>query len=277
MFGALVGFAIAAAIALTGVGAGVLTAPVLMLAFGLEPAVAVGTALTFGSVVKLPALLAYAWRGQVDLRTTGRMIAGGLPGVVLGGLLLQRLSLGGARGVVLLAVGAVVLTSAGLGLRRAFGRGTGATQAAHGSVSAVTAVGRETATRERPIAWLSALIGVEVGFTSAGAGALGTLLLLHRTRLAPATVVGTDLAFGLALSLVGGGLHLAHGSWDGGLFASLVAGGLIGALAGVQLASWVPAKTLRVGLLVWLVAIGGHMTAKGIDATFAGDSAASHG
>jgi hypothetical protein len=46
-------------------------------------------------------------------------------------------------------------------------------------------------------------IGAEVGFSSAGAGALGPLVLLEITSLTPAQVVGTDLSFGLCLSLVG--------------------------------------------------------------------------
>ena len=48
-------------------------------------------------------------------------------------------------------------------------------------------------------------IGTEVGFSSAGAGALGSLALLNLTKLTPARVIGTDMLFGLILSLVGGG------------------------------------------------------------------------
>ncbi|MBF0171785.1 MAG: sulfite exporter TauE/SafE family protein, partial [Nitrospinae bacterium] len=52
---AVLGFFIAFAIAITGVGAGTITAPVLMLFMGIEPAVAVGTALLFALAVKIPA------------------------------------------------------------------------------------------------------------------------------------------------------------------------------------------------------------------------------
>ena len=49
----LVGFLIAAGVGLTGVGAGSLLAPVLMLFFKVPPAEAVGTALAFSAVIKL--------------------------------------------------------------------------------------------------------------------------------------------------------------------------------------------------------------------------------
>lgn len=52
----LLGFFIAFAIGLTGVGAGTLTAPVLIL-LGLNPAQAVGSALSFSTLVKLPGFL----------------------------------------------------------------------------------------------------------------------------------------------------------------------------------------------------------------------------
>ncbi len=49
----LLGFVIAIAIGLTGVGAGTLTTPLLILLLGLPPRVAVGTSLIFGFVVKI--------------------------------------------------------------------------------------------------------------------------------------------------------------------------------------------------------------------------------
>ena len=53
---------------------------------------------------------------------------------------------------------------------------------------------------EPPIA---AVIGAEVGFSSAGAGALGSLALMSLTPLTAAQVVGTDVVFGLVLVSVG--------------------------------------------------------------------------
>jgi uncharacterized membrane protein YfcA len=99
-------------------------------------------------------------------------------------------------------------------------------------------------------------VGAEVGFSSSGAGALGTIALLSLTRLETTQVVGTDLAFGLCLSLIGGGLHLATGGFDAGLLTRLVAGGLLGAIAGSTLAPRIPARAMRLALSLWLLAIG---------------------
>ena len=90
-------------------------------------------------------------------------------------------------------------------------------------------------------------IGIEVGFSSAGAGALGALCLMNMTTMAPAAVVGTDLSFGLVLSTVGGGIHAAMGDLNIPVLVKLLIGGAAGALAGGLLASRLPSKKLRLG------------------------------
>ena len=116
----------------------------------------------------------------------------------------------------------------------------------------------ESAARERPhLLWSLALpIGAEVGFSSAGAGALGSLLLLSFTRLTAAEVVGTDLCFGLGLSAVGSLIQVGQGNFDGLLLAKLVAGGLCGAFTGTLLAGRIAQRPLRFGLLLMLVVLG---------------------
>jgi uncharacterized protein len=99
-------------------------------------------------------------------------------------------------------------------------------------------------------------IGAEVGFSSAGAGAIGTLALLNLTRLSPVQVVGTDVLFGLALSLLGGGFQMATGGYDPTVLLQLVIGGVFGALIGPNVAVWLPSKPLRVALCLWLASLG---------------------
>lgn len=239
----ILGFLIAFAIGVTGVGAGTITAPLLILALRLPPEVAVGTALLFGFLVKVPAGAVYLLRRQVDPAALLRLL-GGVPGVVLGSLLLAHLK--GAKDLVLFLVGLTVVFSAGLGLWR------GLKGSAQG--------------RERPYLLPPAAfgIGLEVGFSSAGAGALGTLLLLYATRLSPQKVVGTDLLFGLVLALVGGGVHLYFGQLDPGLLLALASGGVLGALAGALLATRLSRKPLRLALLLWLLFIGGQLVYRGV-------------
>lgn len=250
----VLGLVIALAIGLTGVGAGTLTAPALILWFDVPPAIAVGTALAFGAAVKLPAVASYIARKQVDYRAFRSMAIGGIPGVLVGGLVLQFLDHGRLRGLVLLLVGLVVVVSAVLSLLR------------RRSADAPD----PTEQRRRWLPSLSALIGVEVGFSSAGAGALGTLVLFHCTALTAVQVVGTDLLFGISLAAVGGSLQAAFGSWDPELLLKLLGGGVVGAIVGANLAVVVPPTALRTGLMVWLLYVGGHITYKAVGLLAAG-------
>jgi uncharacterized protein len=250
----VLGLVIALAIGLTGVGAGTLTAPALILWFDVPPAIAVGTALAFGALVKLPAVASYLARRQVDFAVFRRMAVGGVPGVLVGGVVLHFLDHGRLRGVVLLVVGLVVVLSALFSLL-------------HRRTEAEAPV---AAKRQRWLPPLSALIGVEVGFSSAGAGALGTLVLFHFTSLTAAQVVGTDLLFGISLAAVGGSLQAAFGAWDPSLLLKLLGGGVVGAVIGANLAVAVPATALRTGLMLWLLYVGGHMTYKAVGVLAAG-------
>ena len=102
-------------------------------------------------------------------------------------------------------------------------------------------------------------IGAEVGFSSSGAGALGTVALLGMTELPAAKVVGTDLAFGLAIALVGSGVHLlgsGTGGYAGPLLLHMALGGVVGGIAGTGVAPRIPNRQLKLALSVWLVVIG---------------------
>jgi len=238
----LLGFVIAVMIALTGVGAGTMTAPLLILFLHVPVPIAVGTALAYSAAVKLIVVPVQMARGRVDWRTLGLMLLTGIPGVVLGTLLFrQAVDLKSDKVWLYLALGSMIAFSSAWHIFRHF-RPAQANQP-----------------RRERLAWLTAAmlpVGAEVGFSSSGAGALGTIALLSLTRLETTQVVGTDLAFGLCLSLVGGGLHLATGGLDSALLIHLIAGGLLGAIAGSTLAPRIPTRTMRLVLSLWLLAIG---------------------
>ena len=234
------GFVIALMISLTGVGAGSMTTPLLILLLGVAPATAVGTALTFGAIVKIASVPVYALRRQVNFRILRLLLSGGLPGVLLGAFVMDWLKQGGYSRVLYLLLGALIVSVSLFHLYRMFRP-------------------REESThRERPnLLWgLAFPIGAEVGFSSAGAGALGSLLLLSFTRLTAAEIVGTDLCFGLGLSAVGSLIQLGQGNFDAALLAKLVIGGLCGAFTGTLLAGRISQRPLRFGLLLMLVVLG---------------------
>jgi uncharacterized protein len=236
----VLGFIIAVAIGITGVGAGVITAPVLILFMHVTPAHAVGTALAFSVAVKILVVPMQIYRKQVDYRVLGYMLAGGLPGVLTGSYILAKLNTKGAQGFLYSALGATVVIMAAANLYRLWLKPTRKLEKDWSR-------------------WLPAIalpIGAEVGFSSAGAGAIGSLALLWLTPLTAARVVGTDLFFGLCLSLVGSGFQLSAGNYDLVILTKLVIGGIFGAFAGTYVAAVTPQKAFRVVLSVWLITLG---------------------
>lgn len=237
----LLGFMIAAGVGLTGVGAGSLLAPVLMLFFKVPPAAAVGTSLAFSAITKLAIAPVYVIRKQIHYPTLGRLCYGGVPGVLCGFFLMDLLDAKHHRNVLFVIIGALVAGMAFYNLIRTIRR---------------SAHHRSPRDRSGWLPWIAAGIGTEVGLSSAGAGALGSVALLNLTPLTTAEVVGTDVIFGLALSLVGGGFHLSVGNYDPAILTRLAIGGVAGALIGANLLAVLPSRPLRVVLSAWLTCMG---------------------
>lgn len=234
----VLGFLIAVFIAMTGVGAGSLTTPLLILVLGLPAQQCVGTALIFGAVVKVLTLPVYMARRQVNWRVFAYLVGGGLPGVIVGSFLLHGLP----TDLVTALVGLTIMSVALLNLAR---------------FSQIP--------RHDRIPWLlpvGLVIGLEMGFSSAGAGAIGSLAMMSLTTLTTSEVVGTDISFGLALSAVGGLIHAGLGDINGAVLWKLCASGALGAFAGSALATKAPSRKLRFALCLALVIIGAQLAWK---------------
>jgi uncharacterized protein len=239
----LIGFIIALFIALTGVGAGTITVPVLVLFLGVPAPIAVGVGLTFSAAVKLILVPAQIARRNVAWRTLGYMLLGGAPGVLLGSLLLRHLVGAGAQNTLNAVLGAILVGTASWQILYSF---------------RPMQERRQTRDRSPLLAWLMFPVGAEVGFSSAGAGALGSAALLSLTPLAPAQVVGTDIAFGFLVSLLGSTAHLFSFGLQAQLLLHLISGGVGGALVGTMLSTRIPRRPLRFALWVWLLILGGQ-------------------
>lgn len=246
----LVGFIIALAIGLTGVGGGTITTPLLILLLRVPAATAVGTALAFAAIVKFIVTPMYIVRRQVDYRIAGLMLLGGLPGVIAGGLFLNKLSKSLNQHVLYVILGVTIVFAAFLNIYR------------------LIRLRNQSGTGSRPalLPFLMLPVGAEVGFSSAGSGALGSLALLGLTKLEAAKVVGTDLAFGFILSIVGGGIQIFAGNYDQALLIKLVIGGALGAVTGGYLVTKIPSRPLKWGLAIWLAGLGVQLFYRGIAA-----------
>ena len=243
------GFLIALAIGVTGVGAGSITAPILILFFHQSASDAVTTALVFGTVVKLIATPIYMARGHVNFGVLKYVALGGLPAVLIGSVLLNFFDKNSLTRPILIIVGITVVISAAATLWRSIGPAGVANKPV----------------AEKWLPWIVAPIGFEVGFSSAGAGALGTVALMRFTRLLPSEVVGTDLAFGLLLSVFAGGIHASMNGVPWLILGKLLVGGIPAVLIGTQLTTILSPRKMRLALCVWLIYIGVQLSWRAIE------------
>ena len=239
----LIGLIIALFITLTGVGAGSITVPILVLFLGVPAPVAVSIGLMFAAVVKLILVPAQIARGNVGWRTLGHMLLGGVPGVLIGSFFLKQLVTAGSQNVINAILGIILITTATWQIVFSFRR---------------VRERSEVKDRSHWLSWLMFPVGAEVGFSSAGAGALGSAALLSLTPLPPAQIVGTDILFGFIVSLIGSGAHWFSPMSDATLLEQLIIGGVIGAIGGTMLSTRIPRRPLRFALWIWLLVLGGQ-------------------
>jgi uncharacterized protein len=228
----IVGFLIALTVGLTGIGGGSFTVPALILLAGLTAGEAVGTAFLFAGVLRLIAAPFYLAGKHIHSRYLWLLLQGAVPGLLVGTWLLHLLSQDAGNPVVILILGVLLAVSSSVSFIR--------------RVQNPAFVGKN----HRWLPWLALPIGVESGFSSAGAGALGTVLLLNYSEMTPAQVVGTDLLFGLVLAVIGSAFHSSFGSISMPILFELLLGGVPGVVLGCLLARRVPANKLKTAVAV---------------------------
>lgn len=234
----LIGFLIAIAVGLTGIGGGSFTVPALLLLAGLTAGEAVGTAFLFAGVLRLIAAPFYLVGKQIHTRYLWLLLQGAVPGLLAGTWALRFLNRDAGSPVVILLLGVLL--------------------AASSSVTFIKRVQNPTFAGKnyRWLPWLALPIGVESGFSSAGAGALGTVLLLNYSEMTPAQVVGTDLLFGLVLAVIGSAFHWSFGSISTPILFQLLVGGVPGVVLGCLLARKVPAHRLKTAVAMVAIFAG---------------------
>jgi hypothetical protein len=245
--GALTGFVVG----LTGVGAGALMTPILLLFFGVSPATAIATDLWFAAVTKLVGARFHNDAGQVDWQVVKRLWAGSLP---MAFVVVILVSFGHAQIKVewlTKAIGVVILITA-LGLILA-------------PQLAQMAKGRRI---EDPVKFKNfqpgltvlsgAVLGLCVALTSVGAGALGSVLLLYLypLRMTPHRLVATDLVHAIPLAAVAGIGYLFAGMVDWFMLVSLLTGSIPAIIAGSLLARRISGRWIQLALAFVLVSAG---------------------
>ena len=233
-------------VGMTGVGAGSLVTPALVLT-GIPPAVAIGTDLAYAAVSKTAGTLAHRSQRSVDLGIAGLLALGSVPaaGLTIAVLALSHIATRSAVVTLALAV-ALVLTALALLTGRARIRSFADRYEA-----------RIAARRGALTIVAGALLGVLVTVSSVGAGALGAVLLVALYPDMPAVrIAGTDIAHAVPLTLIAGLGHFWLGNVDLALAATLLAGSIPGIVAGSLLAGRLPDALVRRALAFVLLYAG---------------------
>lgn len=233
----LIGFIVGACTAYSGVGAGAITTPLLVLFMGVGTDTAIGSDLLFALGTRLVAMFAHLQRRTVQFSVLWRLSLGGLPGAIIGVIVFahlhRTLDFHQLEHTLRVAVAVALLVSAaGLIFNRRLA----------GDVAHVAA-------NQLPTVRLAAIgffVGVTVSITSIGAGSLTLpLLLLVAPVVALRKMVGTDLAFAVVVlvpSLLG---HWRIGDVNPGIAGLLLLGSIPGVFVGSHFVTRLPERWMR--------------------------------
>jgi uncharacterized membrane protein YfcA len=242
------GFAVGAVVGLTGVGGGSLMTPLLIGAFKLNPAIAIGTDLWFAGLTKTGGAIAHQRHGHVDRGIAKLLLLGSLPAAAATIAWMHVTGLTKAWASALtLSLGVALLLTAVVVANRPVWQRLGLRLEAW------------IPAERKPLltVLVGALLGLLVTLSSVGAGALGaTLILLLYPRLPAQQVVGTDIAYAVPLTLVAGIGHASLGHVDWTLLAALLLGSLPSIWLGAHLTKSLPDKLIRTLLAGSLVVAG---------------------
>ena len=236
----LFGLGVGILVGMTGVGGGSIMTPLLILVFGVKPVLAVGTDLAYAAVTKTVGGFRHFKQGTVDLPMAAWMGIGSVPGALGGVALLeafeQRYGADLENPLIVALACALLLT----------GIATVGRAALYPALAE-----RETDTvhmdrRNKVKAVVLGLaVGVVLGVTSAGSGALIAVGLIMMFRLTPRRVVGTDVFHAAGLLWAAAIGHLVGGNIDFGLMGNLLLGSVPGIWIGSGLTTKVPIGFLR--------------------------------
>jgi len=237
----LTGLLIGVLVGMTGMGGGSLMTPILVIVFGFQPTLAVGTDILHGAIFKTVGAIRHRRLGTVHHQLSGWMFLGSAPFSLLGVVVASRIehrygdSATEVMGYIL--GGALLFGAVGLVLKSFVKKGV---------------VGDDRFVMEWRDRLAAVAIGIVggfiVGLTSVGSGTFFGLTMLFVFSLSAHKVVGTDILHAAALLYVAGFGHFVAGNVDMHAVGWL----LIGSIPGVLIASHyfvrIPEAWLRLAL-----------------------------
>lgn len=244
----IAGFIVGFLVGLTGVGGGSLMTPILLFFFHIKPALAVGTDLLYASITKSVGILAHGKLGNIDWRIVKLLAAGSVPASMATILFLRTIDVDSHEAIATIKFSlgiALIITSAAVLLR----------------TKLMNWLAKETLIPEQYVASSTVVLGIILGglvtLTSVGAGALGvTALIVLYPHKKITTIVGSDIAHAVPLTLVAGLGHASLGTVDYNLLGVLLIGSIPGIYIGSHLSAKVAEHWIRIALAAILIYVG---------------------
>jgi hypothetical protein len=244
----IAGFIVGFLVGLTGVGGGSLMTPILMIFFHIKPALAVGTDLLYASITKSVGIFAHGKLGNIDWRIVKLLGAGSVPASFATILFLRTINVDSSEAIATIKFSlgiALIITSAAVLLR----------------TKLMSLLAKETLIPEKYVASSTVVLGIVLGglvtLTSVGAGALGvTALIVLYPHKKITTIVGSDIAHAVPLTLVAGLGHASLGTVDYSLLGTLLIGSIPGIYIGSHLSAKVAEHWIRIALATILIYVG---------------------
>ena len=243
------GFGVGFLVGMTGMGGGSLMTPLLILVFGTSPVTAVGSDITYAAVTKTVGGWRHLRLKTVNLGLSMWLAIGSVPAAIAGVWVIEWLHdrygndlndiVLTMLAIALIVVGTIVLARA-LFSSRAHLRERERFHLTRRHKAAAVAIGAAT--------------GFVIGLTSAGSGTLIAVFLIAYYRLAPKSVVGTDVFHAAVLLAAASIAHILAGNVDFGLVGAILLGSIPGVWIGSHMILKLPTGVLRTALGIVMIA-----------------------
>ena len=246
----LTGLVVGFLVGMTGMGAGSLMAPLLIVLLHYKAKYAIGSDLAYAAIMKMFGAWQHRGAGHVDTGLCWQLALGSVPASLLGvwwsHSLEQRMGVAAEHILIRILGATLILVSVLLVVRMLPGVEQRLRRA-------------DKPRPKRGLAWsvgVGAVIGFLVGITSVGSGTLFGVALLVIFGLGAREMVGTDIYHAAVLSSAAALGHVVAGNVNYPLVGSLLIGAVPGILIGSRLSFRLPETVLRPTLATVLLLSG---------------------